>query len=165
MSKEIYDDLMNEARRRSNETQVTAMQQMADLYRGKLPSEYEKYFPSNAPKHIVQLVKNAWNDLASEVGKYPDLVSDPLDETAREEKASGLHERIANNYLFNAEPTGKQFMKQIAFWLVGAGRSIAIVRAESGHLWVAGGREEPISVSMAPSQPPGAMSIPIQQTK
>ena len=131
MSKEIYDDLTREASRRSNEEHVKAMQQMADLYRGKLPPEYEKYFPSNAPRHIVQLVKNAWNDLTSEVGKYPDLVSDPLDETAREEKASGLHERIASNYLHMAEPTGKQFMKQIAWWLVGTGRSVAIVRPDS----------------------------------
>ena len=131
MSKVIYDDLFKEAKRRSNEEHVEAMQTMADLYRGKLPPEYEKYFPTNAPKHIIQLVKNAWNDLAAEVGKYPDLRSDPLDETAREEKASGLHERIGNYYLANAEPTGKQFIKQIAWWLVGAGRSVAIVRPDS----------------------------------
>jgi hypothetical protein len=44
-------------------------------------------------------------------------------------------------------------------------RSIAIVRSESSHLWVAGGREEPIAVSMADDPPPGAMSVPIQGTK
>ena len=131
MSKEIYDDLFREASRRSNEEQVQAMQKMADLYRGKLPPEYEKYFPTNAPRHIIQLVKNAWNDLTAEVGKFPDLRSDPLDETIAEEKASGLHERIGSYYLNNAEPTGKQFMWQLAWWLVGAGRSVAIVRPDS----------------------------------
>jgi hypothetical protein len=145
MSKEIYRDLSNEAQVRHDASQIEAMQQMADLYRGHIPPEYEKYFPSTAPKHIVQLVKNAWNDLTAEVGKFPDLVSDPLDETSREDKKAGLHERIGANYLNNAEPTGKQFMKQIAWWLVGVGRAVAIVEPDDDKMLPIFGIRDPRS--------------------
>lgn len=104
---------------------------MAALYRGQLPREFEKYFPSNAPRTIVQLIKNAWDDLATSAGRLPDLRSDALDESATEEKKAGLHERIGYHYLRNAEPTGKQFMWQLAWWLLGTGRAVAIVRPDS----------------------------------
>ena len=131
MSLEVYRTLSAEATMRENNELRNLQTKMAKLYTGHLPAEYEKYFPKNAPKHIVQLVKNAWDDLATQVGRLPDLRSDALDETMREEKAAGLHERIGFSYLRNAEPTGKQFMWQIAWWLVGTGSAVALVRPDS----------------------------------
>ena len=131
MSNELYDELNNLAQTRRNNEMVQMQNLMANLYRGKLPAEYEKYFPENAPRTIVQLIKNAWDDIATSAGRLPDLRSDALDESAAEEKAAGLHERIGHHYLRNAEPTGKQFMWQLAWWLVGTGRAVAIVRPDS----------------------------------
>ena len=130
MSREVYKELFNEAQTRRDNEMIKRQQLIADLYNGKIPQEYEKYFPRNAPKTIVQLIKNAHDDLATSVGRIPDLRSDTLDETVKEEKAAALHERIGFNYLRNAEPTGKQFMWQLAWWLVGTGRSVAVVRPD-----------------------------------
>lgn len=131
MSMAVYESLRDEALTRKNNEMVSQMTLMARLYNGHLPEEYEKYFPRNAPRTIVQLIKNAWDDIATSAGRLPDLRSDALDESAAEEKAAGLHERIGHNYLRNAEPTGKQFMWQLAWWLVGTGRAVAIVRPDS----------------------------------
>lgn len=131
MSKEVYRMLHAEAQTRVDNGLREQQSLMTRLYAGELPPEFEKYFPKNAPRTIVQLVKNAWDDLATSAGRLPDLRTDALDETAREEKAVGLHERIGFNYLRNAEPTGKQFMWQLAWWLVGTGRSVALVRPDS----------------------------------
>ena len=128
MSKTVYETLSGEAEIRRNSELISQQSMIANLYKGKLPQEYEKYFPKNAPRTVVQLIKNAHDDLATSVGRLPDLRSDALDESVREEKAAGLHERIGHHYLRNAEPTGKQFMWQLAWWLVGTGRGVAIVR-------------------------------------
>lgn len=131
MSKDLYDELNGIAQVRRDHQMIQQQNMMANLYRGKLPGEYEKYFPENAPRTIVQLIKNAWDDIATSAGRLPDLRTDALDETAAEEKAAGLHERIGHHYLREAEPTGKQFMWQLAWWLVGTGRAVAIVRPDS----------------------------------
>lgn len=130
MSKETFEMLERTALQRKDNKLIEQQSLMAKLYTGVLPPEYEKYFPKNAPRTIVQLVKNAWDDLATSAGRLPDLRTDALDETAAEEKAAGLHERIGHYYLRNAEPTGKQFMWQLAWWLVGTGRAVAIVRPD-----------------------------------
>jgi len=131
MSKEMYDVLAQTAQKRQNNQIKEQLTMMANLYKGRLPAEYDKFFPKQSLRTNVQLIKNAWNDIATSVGRFPDLRSDALDETVREEKAAGLHERIANNYLRIAEPTGKQFMWQLAWGLVGGGRSVALVRPDS----------------------------------
>jgi len=131
MSIKVYERLSGEAETRRNNQLKQQQSLMANLYKGMLPPEYEQYFPKNAPRTIVQLIKNAWDDLATSAGRFPDLRSDALDETAREEKAAGLHERIGNHYLRTAEPTGKQFMWQLAWSLVGTGSSVALVRPDT----------------------------------
>lgn len=131
MSKEIYAMLHAEAQVRRDNQLIEQQNMMSALYTGKLPREYEKYFPENAPRTIVQLVKNAWDDIATSAGRLPDLRSDALDETVAEEKAAGLHERIGHHYLREAEPTGKQFMWQLAWALVGLGRAVVLVRPDS----------------------------------
>ena len=131
MSREMYDILSQTAQKRQNNQIKEQLTMMANLYKGRLPAQYDKFFPKQSLRTNIQLVKNAWNDIATSVGRWPDLRSDALDETVREEKAAGLHERIANNYLRIAEPTGKQFMWQLAWGLVGGGRSVALVRPDS----------------------------------
>ena len=130
MSLEMYRQISGEADKRRNDQMIQKMNLLANIYGGKLPQEYMKYFPKEAPMQIINVIKNAWDDLSTSTGRLPDLRSDALDETSKEEKAAGLHERIGHHYLRSAEPTGKQFMWQLAWWLVGTGRGVAIVRPD-----------------------------------
>ena len=59
MSKDIFDTLSDEAQTRRNNELISQQNMMANLYKGQLPQEYEKYFPKNAPRTVVQLIKNA----------------------------------------------------------------------------------------------------------
>lgn len=103
---------------------------MARLYEGELPEEYSRYFPSSQPKHVINLIKLAWNDLATQVGRIPDLVAQPQDETDKELKAAGKRERIGMSYLRESEPSGKLLMRILAWWLVGTGRGVVLVKPD-----------------------------------
>lgn len=127
-SDELWNTLAKEVQRREDSTVVEQIQLMCDLYENQLPDEYDKYFPSGAIKHTVGIIRLAWDDLATSVGRRPDLRMDALDETNREERRVGLLERVANGYLDRAEPHGDVFMWLLGWWLVGTGRAIAIVR-------------------------------------
>ena len=130
MSKALFDELRGEAQRRKNHGLESDMDMMAALYRGELPPEYMKYFPKGSYHVVPNLIKNAWNDLASTIGKAPELRVDALDETQREEKRASKLERIGYNYFDHAEPTSKQMFKRIAWWLVGTGRAVVLVRPD-----------------------------------
>jgi len=126
MSKAIYDRLNTTVQQRDWQAERADMDSMADIYEGKLPAEYEKFFPRSVPKHLVQVIPLAWDDLATQVGRLPDLRAEPRNLTAPELKAAGLLEKIGFSYLNNAKPTGKRFMKDLAWWLQ-LGRAVAIV--------------------------------------
>lgn len=130
MSRAIYDDLRGEAQRRRNNTVKSNMDMMAALYRGELPPEFSKYMPEKSFHIVPNMIKNAWNDLSSSIGKMPELRADAMDETAREEKRAGLMERIGYSYLNSAEPTAKQLFKRVAWWLVGTGQAVVVVRPD-----------------------------------
>lgn len=99
---------------------------MANMYRGEIPPEYERYFPRNRPKHLVNMIRLAWDDLATQVGRLPELRTDPQSSSREELKRAGKHENIGFNYLRNSEPNGKLFMWQLAWYLLG-GRAVAMV--------------------------------------
>jgi len=126
MSKLIYDRLFDAVEQRDWHEEQADMDSMADIYEGNLPPEFERYFPRSVPKHLVQVIPLAWDDLATQVGRLPDLRAEPRNLTAKEQKAAGLLEKIGFSYLNNAKPTGKRFMKDLAWWLQ-LGRAVAIV--------------------------------------
>ena len=126
MSTAIYSRLNDTVQQREWHTEQADMDAMADIYEGKLPAEYEQYFPRSVPKHLVQVIPLAWDDLATQVGRLPDLRAEPRNLTAKELKSAGLLEKIGFSYLNNAKPTGKLFMKDLAWWLQ-LGRAVAIV--------------------------------------
>ncbi len=128
MSIELYETIHQQALVRKNEDMISAMTVMADIYNGQLPPEYRKFFPKDQPPKIVNVVRNAWDNLATSAGRIPELHAEALDESAKEEREAGLRERIAQSYMDTAEPTSAQFMRQIAWWLIGTGRSVAMVR-------------------------------------
>ena len=127
MTSTIFKTLDDEVRLREDATLVGEMNLMADLYEGKLPSEYDQFFPKNSPKQIVNMIRLAWDDLSTQVGRLPELRAEPLNNSAAEEKRVGLLERIGHAYLRNAEPQGKIAMPMLAWWLIGTGRAVAVV--------------------------------------
>ena len=130
MSIELYQILKDEVGRRRDDEHIAETDMMCNLYEGTLPPEYDKYFPKTAPKHVVQLVRDAWDDLAAQVGKLPDLRVDALKNTTKESEVVEKLERIANQYLNIAEPSGRLMMKQLAWWLVGTGRACVYIRPD-----------------------------------
>lgn len=127
ISKESFDLLSGVATRRKDHQKIQNMDLMAALYRGKLPSQYDKYQPKSSFPIIPNIIKNAWDDISSSVGKAPELRADAMDETQAEEKRVGLLERIAYSYLKDAEPTTKVLLKRTAWWLAGTGNAVVIV--------------------------------------
>jgi len=126
MSKLLYDRLNEAVEQRDWHAEQADMDVMADIYEGILPPEYERYFPKSVPKHLVQVIPLAWDDLATQVGRLPDLRGEPRNLTDKEQKAIGLLEKIGFSYFHAAKPTGKRFMKDLAWWLQ-LGRAVAIV--------------------------------------
>jgi hypothetical protein len=126
MSKQLFDQLNDAVEQRAWHKEQNDMDVMADIYEGNLPPEYDRLFPKNTPKHLVQVIPLAWDDLATQVGRLPDLRGEPVDLSAKELKAAGKLEKIGFSYLSNAKPTGKRFMKDLAWWLQ-LGRTVAIV--------------------------------------
>src|SRR3990167_3291437 len=127
MSSEIFKLLEDEVRVREDSVLLSEMNLMADIYEGKLPSEYDQFFPKNTPKQIVNLIRLALDDLATQVGRLPELRAEPLNNSDIEEQRVALLERIGHAYLRNAEPKGKIAMFVLAWWLVGTGRAVALV--------------------------------------
>ncbi len=130
MSLNLYHILRTQVEQRIDAEHIADTDMMCNLYEGELPPEYDKYFPKSAPRHVVQLVRDAWDDLAAQVGKLPDLRVDALKETTKEANLVEKLERIAYQYLDMAEPSGRLLMRQLAWWLVGTGRACVYVRPD-----------------------------------
>jgi hypothetical protein len=126
MTTKVYDVLDAAVRQREWTKEREELEEMVRLYEGELPDRYRKFFPKNSPEHLVQVIPLAWDDLATQIGRLPDLRGEPRDNSATELKAAGKLEKIGFSYLRNAKPSGKLFMKQLAWWLQ-LGRGVAIV--------------------------------------
>ncbi len=128
MSHELYSELKAELDTRDWRKGQDEMQTLTEVYEGKLPDNLKAFFPKSQPRHLMNLIKLAWNDLATQVGRVPEYRSDPKNDTALELKRAGLHEKIAHSYLRGAQPSAPLFMWQLAWYLVGLGRAVAIVK-------------------------------------
>lgn len=135
MSKEAFKVLDAEVQRRQWDKSKSVIDLMAALYEGNLPDQYQKYFPKGDPATLINMIKLAWDDLSVSTGRWPDLRGEPQNASDAEMKRVGLFERIGHSYLQNAEPNGKLFMRELAWWLVGAGRSVMVVKPD----WEKGG--------------------------
>ena len=103
-----------------------AITRLAGVYEGELPSEYNKYFPKESPKHIVNMIRLAWDDLATSIGRLPEFRGEPLNQSNKEEKKVSKLEHIAHAYLRNSKPSGKLLMWETAWWLL-ASRAVMLV--------------------------------------
>lgn len=132
MSKLAYAKLDSLVTQREWTEGRAEMDEIADLYEGNLPARFDKYFPKSEPKHIINLVRLAHDDLATTIGRLPDLRGEPNNASDAEMKRVGLLEDIGKDYLRISEPNGKQFMWQLAWWLL-VRQAIAVVVPDTKH--------------------------------
>lgn len=130
MSTDLYNTLKGEIETRDWADGQAEMSALADIYEGRLPQKFESFFPKNSPRHMMNLVRLAWDDLATSVGRVPEFRSETKNDTALELKRAGIHEKAAHYHLRNAEPSGPSFMWELAWSLIGYGRAVAIVKPD-----------------------------------
>jgi len=127
MTDTVFDLLDAEVVQREDQSVVSQMDMLAGIYEGILPPEFDKFFPKSTPKQVVNLVRLAWDDLATQVGRLPDFRAEPRDSTKAAGEAAGMLEKIAHYYMRKASPRGELFLWELSWWLVGIGRAVAIV--------------------------------------
>ncbi len=130
MSKELYSRLDAEVTARDWKEGQAEMDALADIYEGRLPDSFKNYFPKDRPRHLINMVKLAWSDLSTDVGRIPEFRGDTLNDSQAELARVGMQEKIAHAYLRGAEPSSTMFMWQLAWNLIGLGRSIALVHPD-----------------------------------
>lgn len=126
MADTLYDVYDAEIENRRHLHDRETLDKLADIYEGKLPEEYARYFPKNTPTQKVNLVRLAWDDLATTIGRIPDLRGLVTNNSNAELQRVGKLEKIGHSYLHSAQPSAKMFMWEYAWWLL-AGRACAIV--------------------------------------
>ena len=126
---ETFNLLSHEVAKRDWSTGQTEIDELTQVYEGVLPARYSKYFPDSSPKHIINMTRLAWDDLAGQIGRIPEVRSEPINQSKKERDRTALLEHIGHQYIRNSEPSGKLFMRQLAWWLL-AGRAVAVVRPD-----------------------------------
>ena len=107
--------------------ELADMDRLALVYEGGLPPEFDVFFPKNTPRHDVNFIGLAWDDLAQTVARAPEIQVDPLTTSnANVIKAEKL-EHIVTGYFDSARPWDSAFLYQNAWNLVGLGVFTAIV--------------------------------------
>ena len=123
---EIFKNLENEVRLRDWTQGQNEIDELTSVYEGELPARFHKYFPESSPKHIINMTRLAWDDLAGSIGRMPEVRAEPESKAQKERDRAAKLEKIAQSYLQYAEPNGKLFLRQLAWWLL-AGRGVAVV--------------------------------------
>ena len=133
MPSQLYKTLQDEIGKRSWSKGQTAITRLVHLYEGELPQEFDQYFPTAEPRHVVNLTRLAWDDLATAVGTPPELRAEPRNNSDAEMKRTGLLEKIGYGYAQTAEPASRLFYWQLAWWLIGTGRAVVVVKPDFEH--------------------------------
>ena len=129
---ELFKTLEQEITARDWQQGQSEIDELTAVYEGELPPQYEKYFPDSSPKHIINMTRLAWDDLAASIGRMPEVRAEPESNSGKERDRTAKLEHIGQWYLKNAEPEGKQFLRQLAWWLL-TGRAVAIVKPDYAH--------------------------------
>jgi len=115
-----------EIRKAAMGDELEDMFKLAEVYEGELPAEYVEFFPKNTPRHEVNFIGLAWDDLAQSVARAPEVQVDPVNlSNASVNKAAKL-EKIATSYLQSARPFDSAFLYTNAWNIVGLGKFAAM---------------------------------------
>ena len=116
-----------DTRRQAKKVEYDDMYKLTEVYEGDLPAEYIKFFPKNTPRHEVNFIGLAWDDLAQTVARAPEIQVDPVNTSNLAVRKAEKLEHIVTGYFQNAAPFDSAFLYQNSFNLVGLGKFVAIV--------------------------------------
>ena len=107
------------------------MYDLAMVYEGDLPAEYIDFFPKNTPRHDVNFIGLAWDDLAQTVSRAPEIQVDPVTLSNPSVNKAAKLEKIVSGYFQSARPFDSAFLFANAWNLVGLGKMVAIAVPDS----------------------------------
>jgi hypothetical protein len=113
------------------------MDDLVGVYHGTLPSDYDDFFHPEMHVHVVNMIRLAWDDLATLAGKeFPLFVRPDNGTVAAKQRAEKL-EQVGYGYNRAGRIAGsihmKQLMKVLSWWLVGCANSVAMVLPDFKH--------------------------------
>ncbi|KKM95959.1 hypothetical protein LCGC14_1182920 [marine sediment metagenome] len=128
MSK-LYAELRATAdvRKAAMASELEDMYNLANVYEGELPAEFREFFPKNTPRHEVNFIGLAWDDLAQTVARAPEVQVDPVNLSKTSIRKAAKLEKIVTGYFQDARPFDSAFLFTNAWNLVGLGKFVAIV--------------------------------------
>jgi len=131
----LYAQLKNtvDVRRSAKQVEYDDMYKLTEVYEGDLPAEYVDFFPKNTPRHEVNFIGLAWDDLAQTVARAPEIQVDPVNTSNLAVRKAEKLEHIVTGYFQNAAPFDSAFLYQNAFNLVGLGKFVAICVPNGEH--------------------------------
>ena len=111
--------------------EIKDMHDLAMVYEGDMPIEYVDFFPKNTPRHDVNFIGLAWDDLAQTVSRAPEVQVDPINLSNASIRKAAKLEKIVTGYFQSARPFDSAFLFTNAFNTVGYGKFVAIAVPDS----------------------------------
>jgi hypothetical protein len=110
---------------------IGVMDDLVGVYLGGLPPQYDKYFHEEMNVHIVNMIRLAWDDLASLAGKVFPIYVDSDNETPTAKERAEHQEQIGYGYNEAGRIVGaidmSLLMKVYAWWMAGCAEAVAMV--------------------------------------
>ena len=116
-----------EIRKASMAAELEDMYNLALVYEGEMPQEYIEFFPKNTPRHDVNFIGLAWDDLAQTTARAPEIQVDPVTLSNPSIRKAAKLEKIVTGYFKAARPFDSAFLFTNAWNLVGLGKMVAVV--------------------------------------
>lgn len=110
---------------------IGAMDDIVGVYLGQLPAEYDEFFHEEMHVHHVNMIRLAWDDLASLTGKVFPLYVHADRDSAPAKKLAERLEQIGYGYNEAGRIVGavdmSLLMKVYAWWMVGVAEAVAMI--------------------------------------
>ena len=110
---------------------VGAWDDLVMVYHGILPSEFDDFFHEEMHRHVVNMIRLSWDDLAAMAGKVFPIYVDPDNDTPKAKARAEKQEQIGYGYNEAGKIVGgiemPMLMKILAWWMVGIGEAVPMV--------------------------------------
>jgi len=113
------------------------MDRLVSVYRGEIPEEFLDFFHEEMHVHVLNMIRLAWDDLATLAGKeFALYVPSDNEKSTAKQRAEKL-ERIGHGYNRAGRPAGgvtmKSLMKVLMWWLVGTANCVLMTLPDYEH--------------------------------
>jgi hypothetical protein len=110
---------------------ITTMDELVGLYLGQVPTSFMEFFHEEMTVHHINMIRLAWDDLASMAGKvFPVYVRSDNDTATARDRAEHLEKWAygINDAGQNVGAIGGELlMKVLSWWMAGVGEAIPMV--------------------------------------